>query len=1118
MNETEAPVTTPQRSQAQVGVGLLGPVSVRRGDDLAAVAGGRARSMLVALALEPGRTRSPQRLIEDVWGDEPPRAPTNALHTQISRLRALLPAGALEAGPAGYRLRLPRDETDLSRAQDLLIRARADGDPAAARACAQEALRLWRGDPAADLPPGALSDELRRVADGLRGELERVRLDADLAEGRFADAVPVLTALCANDPLDERSHSDLMRALAGLGRGNEAVAVFAALRGRLAERLGTDPSAALVELHTAILRGEVPAQVQPSAPVVAAAAVPSRDRGAPDQAADRAGRTVGLRAAPNALLGRDDDIAALQLLMARSRVTTILGPGGTGKTRMAHELGTRAAVDMPVALVELAGVRNGEDVVAAISATLGIGEAELSSDGLLRTRIRDIRERLRGALSARPTLLILDNCEHVIDACADIVDDLVGSADRLTVLTTSRTPLMIGAESVYPLTPLAVDEEGSPATELFCARSRAVRPAVHLDRAAVARLCRTLDGLPLAIELAAARVRTMTVEEINTRLVDRFALLRNVDRGSPERHRTLHAVIDWSWDLLADDQRAALRRLCRFPDGFTRDAAAAVAGWGEVADPDLALEGLVNQSLLAVEETAVGLRYRMLETVREFGEEQLAAGGESAEVDRRQLDWAVSFARNLFELGWSRDQVRVVTLMESEHEALLTALRRAVGAADGAAALTLFGVLGLYWSTRGAHSEIFTWAGRVLDLTGDPAVENVAPDVRAMAYALAGIHLWVGPRRHRHLGTVRMRLRRLLASDAGSGLRPVVRLFADAIMLDAYGAGLGRLLAHGVRSKDIETRCAAYVLRANTHENAGNRRASWRDASTALELARVSGNRWVEGMSAQLLGGLHSQAARYAEAVDYFYDSVTILRELHAYEESSQVRAFVAAALVGVGQTETGRSEAEAALGHSAVGPVPAAGPGRADYEPAATAALAEADLAEGETESGLALYRRAVEMSRPEDGADFDHPYAGLLTSAAVCACVQAGELVEARRLCDAMLEVAMPRLGATRSRRFVDQPVAGAMAVAVCAIDLAEGRADRQVLRLLAIAVRAGARQDYPALRHDRQLARAREITGDGQVDAALEWAASQPRRQVSSDLVQLLVERYERSPGAE
>ncbi|WP_444980034.1 BTAD domain-containing putative transcriptional regulator [Nocardia amamiensis] len=752
----------PTPAGESVVVALLGEVALRRDGVLAALPGARSRLLLAALALRPGRSRSAQALIDDVWGEQPPRSPMNALHTQVSRLRAALPDGALEIGPAGYRLTLSAEQVDVTLAGERVREARrchtAD-DPAGCLAAIGQARALWRGEPGADLTSGDVADDLRAMAGQLLTELDDLELTAREDGGDVDGALRLARSRAAADPLDETAQQILMRLLATAGRANEALESFAAFRSRLVEQLGADPGPALAALHTAILRGEPVGRAAahpghtgvsgtagrswgglasaPGAGVAAeppsvvgrapaqpdstdVSATPSGSRGgfasaptmagtaaeppsivgcAPAQQGSKGGSTtatgsqsgfaspptadiaaqplptvgraattgvsaeiggarigfmsasavtgiaadpspgpaatalvaepppaaIGLRAAPNALLGRTADLAALAGLLRDSRVVTVLGPGGAGKTRVANEVGARVAGSRPVILVELASVRADDadarvEIEAAIAATLGLSDVTFDTAALRSRPAIGARRRLHDAVSARSMLLILDNCEHLIDAVAVVVADLIGIANRLTVLTTSRSPLSITAETVYPLPPLTIDPAGSPATELFAARARAVRPTVRLDPDIVAQLCHTLDGLPLAIELAAARVRVMSVEEINDRLADRFALLRHGDRSSPERHRTLHAVIDWSWNLLDTEQQVALRRLCRFPAGFTLSAAVAVAGGTDLDDVAAAVDGLVNQSLLTVlDDEVLGIRYRMLPSSESCG-------------------------------------------------------------------------------------------------------------------------------------------------------------------------------------------------------------------------------------------------------------------------------------------------------------------------------------------------------------------------------------------------------------------------------------------------------------------------------------------------------------------
>ncbi|WP_307828595.1 BTAD domain-containing putative transcriptional regulator [Antrihabitans sp. YC2-6] len=1060
-------------------VALLGEVSTRRDGALVVLPGARARSLLVALAEQPGRSRTAQALIDDVWGEEPPRSPMNALHTQVSRLRAALPEGVLEAGPGGYRLALTKSQVDVTLARLLEQRAQqrhAEGDHRGCLDVVDQAKALWRGDPGADLADGPLARQLRAEADARRAALDAVEVAALLALGEFGAALPTARARAAHDPLDEAAHSELMQVLVGMGCEGDALEVFATFRTRLADELGADPSKSLVELNTAILRGE-----NATRPPVRA--IPS---------------AIGLRAAPNALLGRAVDIAAIEELLASARVTTVLGPGGTGKTRIANEIGTRSAKRKSVVLVELASVRSGNDVVAAISATLGVSEVVVEPGSLTRARVHTIRERLREAVSARPMVLILDNCEHVIDDVAEVVADLVSVSTGLTVLTTSRAPLMITAEAVYPLPPLQIAESGSPATDLFRARAKAVRPNARLDPAEVTRLCRTLDGLPLAIELAAARVRTMSVEDINVGLGNRFALLRSGDRSSPERHRTLHAVIDWSWNLLDAAERAALRRLCRFPAGFTLDAAIATAEWGEVDDVHASLDGLVNQSMLALTEhdDPVGVRYHMLETVREFGEEQLV---EADEVMARMSSWAQDFAIGMAGAVHSNRQVAAALLVEAEHDNLLAVLRHALEVEDARTVYTVFAALGVLWAVRGAHSEVFTWAPRILAIDLRGADEAAVPASMLVAsYMLAGMHLLLGGN-VRAVALARTRIRR---SRQRTDMDSVTRLHADLLLSPVSGKGVARTLAVAVRSADEWTRTTALGARANIRENIGDVRGSIRDAEMVLKLATARGDRWTASMICQHLGSVYGQSARYAESVTYYRHAVEALYDLHAWNEIAQVRAFIGASLVGVGKVEEARRELQDLLG--------------ADGEPTGTdwsslgagnphlagitGSLAEADLAEGDIDSGLARYLTALAYAEWPANELTPGPLSILLASAAVSAHVVHGRAAAVGDLARELGEAASARL-----RKFPDLPQLGCVASALGSYRIAAGQDPELGMELLALARRIGARQDYPSMRLAGHLEAARSVLGDETVNRELNRTAKVPRTTATARILE-------------
>lgn len=1133
-------------------VSVLGAVSVRRGGVLVSVPGRRLRTVLVALAMDPGRYRSASGLIEDVWGAEQPRAPANALHTQLSRLRSLLPDETLEQGPAGYRLALPRGAVDLTRAGAHVAAAErmaGSGRPDAAIAALADASELWRGEAGDDLPDGAVRDALRSEATRVRRSGERVRIDTAMAAGDYAAALPLLREACDAGPLDEPAHAMLMRGLAGTGRGNEALALYEAVRERLAERLGTDPSPDLQAVHLAILRGE--SSVRDDEPV-AESAMPQ----SPPMPV--APRPIGLRAEPNALIGRDDDAAAVRGMLESSRVVTLLGPGGTGKTRLANRIGNAEAAGRRVAMIELVAVRSGEDVAAVVAGALGLGEGEVRPDRMLADAGRALRERtdprtrLRTALDAQPMLLILDNCEQVVEGCADLVADLVASCAQLVVLATSRTPLRIAAESVYPLAPLPAEGVDAPAAALFEARARAVRPSAHLDRDAVARLCSALDGLPLAIELAAARVRTMSVEQIGARLADRFALLSGGDRTAPQRHRTLESVIEWSWNLLTGAEQYALRRLSLPPGGFTAEAARAIAGERPGAgerpadgkrpgDPavDDAVAGLVDQSLLEVTEQpeSAGLRYHMLATVREFGARRLASvPGERRAVADAFGAWAAGFSTRAAQRLIRSVTAEQVAVVETEQENLLAVLRRALDGPDPAVALPVLVVLGGFWTMRGAHSDAGVWAGRVEERVAvpggapgevpawalDPAVDT---DVVYMSVLLIAAYRFFSQDRRgmaRWRTLTRRLLRRRPAEDGQVDL-------VGRMLTAASPTGLGRILARGVRSSDPAVRGLAYSMRANAHENGGRRGAARRDGRAALELARSVGDRWGEGMGAQMLGQLAGQTGHHEEAVGYYRLAAEVLWEVGAYEESIQMRGFIAAALVGAGRTDAGRLEARGALdvGEGVAAASGDTGPA-SQYRAALAAALAEADLADGAIDEGVARYGAAIDdavgVHGSETAAALD-PYLSLLVAAAACAYAEHGYADRALELSGLLLRVVVPRFttGMAGREGVVDLPVTGAVLLALAAVDIAADAAagpsgaesaHADAVRDLALAGRANARQDYPSMSLGRWTEKARLPFGDDLVDAEERRAAALPRSGLAAALVAALKRRARRA----
>ncbi|MGI5373674.1 ATP-binding protein [Streptomyces sp. CA-251387] len=985
---------------------LLTSVS-HRGEEITAP---RLRALLALLAGELRSGCGAGRLVDGLWPDEQPEKPAKALQILVARARKQLGAEVIASTPAGYRLALREDQVDAG-AVLLFAAASAEksraGDHAGALAEAEEGLALWDGAPAGEAAPlGDPVGELRAERAVTYRVLVRSRALALARLGRRAEAIDPLTELAALHPRDEELLLELMRCQTATAGPAAALATYDTHRRRLRDELGTDPGPALQELHQELLRGE--------APVVR--------RGVPHE--------------PNPLLGRDADVAAVTRLLHSARVTSVVGPGGLGKTRLASAV-ARDAEQRVVHLVPLAGVRHDADVTAEVASALGVGDGpRLGAGG-------DVITGIVGALGSGPALLVLDNCEQVVQGVADLVQALVSRTKDLRVLTTSRAPLGLSSETVYPLPELDL----TTTVELFEQRARAARPDVDLPADAVTALCRRLDGLPLATELAAARVRVMSVPEIAGRLEDRFALLRGGPRDAPQRHRTLHAVVDWSWNLLDEQGQSALRALSVLPAGFTTEAAEHLVGGYDVLG---ILEDLVDQSLLKVTDTPYGTRFRMLETVREFAAAHRDRAGEDAAVTERFLRWAREFGVAHHDAPFGADAFTSWHLVRAEQDNLVQALRLALAREDPDTVAPVTAVLGSLWSTEaGAHYA------RLAALAEDTAVplsryrpgpEYVEPARTATALLTANALLGIGPGAARTLVALRrlppappdtlLRAMATVLSALPEALAPSGRGVLDALC--ASDAPLVACIANGVASYVWEydrKPDLAYAAARRMLDTAGD------DNGPLLRI-------WPGARFAELC----LQLERGAEAIGPMKEALAALEESGEWTDSIGLRWGVMLAHLQAGDLDAAEHWLEQALRHQPEGA--ASDPLTPDL-----GARAEMALARGDVETGLGLWRRALDRmehgaSVTPGGEDLMATWLPELQAAAVIAHARHGRTDVVDRHLAAFpgrLKSLLARSSAVPPTEF---PLCGALLLALGTADLAKG--DPGGVRLIALAER--------------------------------------------------------------
>ncbi|HEX5588256.1 MAG TPA: BTAD domain-containing putative transcriptional regulator [Acidimicrobiia bacterium] len=678
---------------------ILGPFEVLDDDGAPVdVGGARPRTLLIDLALAQGHAVPADQLLEDIWRGE--RIPArNNLQVHVSRLRRVLGEDRIATRGRGYALDLPRDALDAARFDRLSAEGRAAlhaGDAEGAATALRDALALWRGAALVDFADDAFARPVITRLEESRVAAIEDRVDADLLLGRHAELIGELEALVQEHPLRERLWAQLMTALYQAGRQADALRAYQRARTLLAEQLGIEPGPALRKVEEAVLAQD------------AALGSPQRS---PTSDATRASST-NLPVATTALIGRETELDATATLVCEHRVATIVGPGGVGKTCLAIEIGRRLRPQFAhgVYLADLAPVGDAAGVAAAIAAALDV-EVELGA-GAANT----LRDRVSEFLSGRDILLLLDNCEHVVAEAAALVELLVARCGGLHVLTTSREPLMIAGEVLWPLAPLDLAD----AMSLFTERARATLPSFEVTdeaRPAVRELCERLDCLPLAIELAAARMRAFSPEDLLQRLDDRFHLLTVGARTAFPRQHTLRAVIDWSYDLLFDDERRLFERLSVFAGRFRASAAEAVCADETIRQDDVAelLARLVDKSLVTASETSGVVEFRLLQTLAQYGRERLEQSGDSAGARARHAAYVAQVVEvpdadhGVADGNW---YVSVGEMLDD----IRRAMEWAVEAGDADIACAIADGLGWFWNMGGRIDDAWRWITAALSL------------------------------------------------------------------------------------------------------------------------------------------------------------------------------------------------------------------------------------------------------------------------------------------------------------------------------------------------------------------------------------------------------------------
>ncbi|MDX6261147.1 MAG: hypothetical protein QOH84_2835 [Kribbellaceae bacterium] len=815
--------------------GVLGPVTAwTDSGEPVTVPGLKVRALLADLLVHEGRPVPADRLIDDLWGEDLPGNPAGTLSAKVSQLRRAFEdaepgsRALVVSGPAGYSLKVDSGSYDVLAFAAQLERGRLE-----------EALALWRGPAYADFADEAFVETAVARLSEQRLTATEDYFEARLARGDHNALISEVADALAEHPLRERLRAVHLKALYRAGRQSEALASYEQLRTLLADELGLDPTPELAELQQSILTQQLP----------------------------QAQRRSNLPAALTELVGRSEAVADIQSRLYSDRLVTLTGPGGVGKTRLALAAADGLAFPDGVVLVELAAVAPdaldvGGSLADAVQAALDLRDSA-GAGGLV------------AALEPLELLLVLDNCEHVVEAAAELVDELLAAAPGLRVLATSREPLGLTGEAVWSVPPLEVpavsaalsDLRESSAVQLFVARAAAADRGFSLDEesaAAVSVLCRRLDGIPFALELAATRVRALGVQGLVARLDDRFRLLATGHRGAAPRQQTLMAMIDWSWDLLSAPEQAVLRRLAVLTDGCTADAAERVCSEDGVDVLDVLMR-LVDRSLVVSVHGADGPRYRLLESVAAYCVDKLRAADELELVRQRHRLYYTEFAETARDYLTGPEQSRWLERLDDEAGNLRSAFDGAVGDGELLLAERLADALGWYWFLRGRFAE----ARRSLEAL--PSSAKATAWLAGFLYAQGDVNAAAVRERVRDAEPRAEWWIAFSASDSGDLAACLAMLEHALVAFEASGDQWGIAAVLVARAKHAHVRADLKALE--------------RDATESARLFRLLGDHWGLLQATGWLGALAELTGNFDEATRLHAEGLEMAESLDLWPE-----------------------------------------------------------------------------------------------------------------------------------------------------------------------------------------------------------------------------------------